>query len=85
MLRGTNCLVPGAFTRQKLRPRRAPPRRVGPAYGGGYKGIGSSGNRFTKALRSEFLQLFVVVDSAKVAKTRCRRFLITSRCWRSRG
>jgi hypothetical protein len=42
--------------------------RVDPAYGEGFAGYGSVRGYFTKGLTSEILQVFIVVDSAKVAK-----------------
>ena len=41
--------------------------RVDPAYGSGFTGFGRSGSYVTKGFTSEILQVFVVVDSSKVA------------------
>jgi hypothetical protein len=41
--------------------------RVDPAYGEGFTGFGRSGSYFTKGFASELLQVFVVVDTGKVA------------------
>jgi hypothetical protein len=41
--------------------------RVDPAYGEGFTGIGRSGSYLTKGYASELLQVFVVVDTGKVA------------------
>ena len=41
--------------------------RVDPAHGGGYQGNGRTGSYFEKGLTSEFLQVLIIVDSAKVA------------------
>ncbi len=42
-------------------------RGVDPAYGEGFTGFGRSGSYFTKGFANELLQVFVVVDSGKVA------------------
>jgi hypothetical protein len=41
--------------------------RVDPAYGEGFTGFGRSGSYLTKGFTSELLQVFIVVDSGKVA------------------
>jgi hypothetical protein len=41
--------------------------RVDPAYGTGFTGFGRSGSYFSKGFASELLQVFVVVDTGKVA------------------
>jgi hypothetical protein len=41
--------------------------RVDPAYGEGFTGFGRSGSYLTKGFTSELLQVFVVVDTGKVA------------------
>jgi hypothetical protein len=41
--------------------------RVDPAYGAGFTGFGRSGSYVTKGFASELLQVFVVVDTGKVA------------------
>jgi hypothetical protein len=41
--------------------------RVDPANGEGFSGIGSAGSFFSKGLTSEILQVFIIVDSGKVA------------------
>jgi hypothetical protein len=41
--------------------------RVDPAYGGGYSGTGSLGSHLNMGFTSEILQVFIVVDSSKIA------------------
>jgi hypothetical protein len=41
--------------------------RVDPAYGGGYAGFGSAASYFTHGFTSELLQVFILVDTNKVA------------------
>jgi hypothetical protein len=41
--------------------------RVDPAYGVGFAGFGNGGSYFTKGFMSELLQVFIIVDSSKVA------------------
>ena len=41
--------------------------RVDPAYGGGYAGFGRAGSYFTNGFTSELLQVFVIVDTNKLA------------------